>query len=117
MRLVFAILFLTLASCNRDLAPEKAKAGQDECAVFKKMATHCLRDWLTGEDSGGTWQQIGTTPQNISSLLVCENPCIEWDPLACGQYNLMYIVGDACCRDTAYVNPLKCCLTGISNCN
>ncbi len=117
MRLIFAILIITLASCSRDITPERANAGIDDCAKFKRMATYCLGDWLTGEDAGGTWEQIGTTPEDISPLLVGDNPCIEWNPLACGQYNLMYIVGDACCRDTAYVNPLKCCLTGISNCN
>lgn len=117
MRIIAAILILTLASCNRDISPERANAGVDQCAQFKKMATYCLRDWLLGEDDGGTWEQIGTSPQDLSFLLDGENPCIEWDPLACGQYNLMYIVGDECCRDTAYVNPLKCCLIGISNCN
>lgn len=106
------LIIIVLSSCSRDAVPDKANAGQDECAVFRKMATYCLRDWLTGEDAGGTWQQIGTAPQDISSLLVGDNPCIEWSDKACGQYNLMYIVGDACCRDTAYVNPYKCCLAG-----
>lgn len=117
MMRVILISFLFIVGCASERQLPIANAGQDECATFRRMATHCLRDWLTGEDAGGTWSQIGATPQNISSLLVGDNPCIEWSDKACGQYNLMYVVGDACCRDTAYVNPLKCCLTGSSNCN
>lgn len=117
MRL-YILLFLLFISCQRDLSKEKVwignagitKNAQINCnpKSFKKSAVYCLRDWLTGEDAGGQWQQIGTAPQDITPLLVGDNPCIEWNPLPCGQYQLMYIVGDACCRDTAYVNPLKC---------
>lgn len=112
--ILFAFL---LVSCSKDIVPERANAGLDQCATFRKMATYCLRDWLTGEDSGGTWEQIGTTPEDISNELIGENPCVSWDNKACGQYHLMYIVGDQCCRDTAFVNPLKCCLVGGSSCN
>lgn len=117
MRVAILIIFIGLVSCNREIVQDKANAGDNECTEFRKLATHCLRDWLTGEDAGGTWEQIGTSPHDISSLLIGDNPCIEWNDKTCGQYNLMYIVGDACCRDTAYVNPLKCCLVGSSNCN
>ena len=109
-------MILMITSCNQDIY-ERANAGMDECAVFKKLSTHCLRDWITGEDAGGYWVQQGVTPQDISGLLVGESPCINWDSLACGKYTLMYIVGDQCCRDTATISPIKCCLTGISNCN
>lgn len=104
-------------SCSRDFVAPKANAGSGECIQFKKQSIYCLRNWLTGEDEGGIWEQIGSTPQDLSSFLVGSGPCFEWDDKACGQYNLMYIVGDACCRDTAYVNPLKCCLIGTSICN
>lgn len=117
MRIIIYISIIFLIGCASDRQLPIANAGQNECATFRRMATYCLRDWLTGEDAGGNWQQIGTAPQDISNLLVGDNPCIEWSDKACGQYSLMYIVGDACCRDTAYVNPLKCCLTGISICN
>ena len=114
---IYILSIFIISSCAHEVVRPTANAGQDECATFRRMATHCLRDWLTGEDAGGTWQQIEATPQDISGLLVGDNPCIEWSDKACGQYNLMYIVGDDCCRDTAYVNPLKCCLTGNSTCN
>lgn len=109
MRAIIYISLFFLIGCATDR--RMGNAGSDNCEMFRTKAVHCLRDFLTGEDAGGEWQQIGTTPQNLTSLLVGDNPCIEWDPLACGQYNLMYIVGDDCCKDTAYVNPFKCCLT------
>jgi len=109
----FLILFLS--SCATD--KRFGNAGQDNCEMFSTKAVHCLRDFLIGEDAGGTWQQIGTTPQDLSSLLIGDNPCFEWNDKACGQYEFRYIVGDACCRDTSVVRPLKCCMTGFSNCN
>lgn len=81
---------------------------------YPTTSTTCI---LTAIDAGGYWVQQGVTPQDISGLLVGESPCINWDSLACGKYTLMYIVGDQCCRDTATISPIKCCLTGISNCN
>ena len=44
MRIIAAILILTLASCNRDLAPEKAKAGTNDVTEmsFALFATNCL---------------------------------------------------------------------------
>lgn len=115
---IIYILYIFIISCASDRKLPIANAGQDECAIFKKMATYCLRDWLVGEDAGGTWYQIGTTPEDISGELIGDNPCIDWTNKACGPYPLMYVVGDACCRDTAYVNPLKCCpMTGNIICN
>lgn len=109
--IIYAILLMT--ACTRQAIPVKHELPID----FKRSATHCLRDWLIGEDAGGFWEQVGTSPQDVSAELVGDNPCIEWSGKACGQYELMYIVGDICCRDTAYVRPLKCCLTGSSQCN
>lgn len=122
MRVLFYILMiLAVASCNADLVVKdewKGVAGVDECARFKKMATHCLRDWLIGEDSAGVWEVL-TQPvgAQIDTLLIGDNPCIEWNDQPCGQYELMYIVGDDCCRDTAVVRPLKCCLVANSSCD
>ncbi len=113
-KLIFNLcLLLLLSSC----AADKRFGNAGQSAEFKTSAIHCLRDFLTGEDAGGTWQQIGTTPQDLSALLVGDNPCFEWNDKACGQYEFRYIVGDDCCRDTSVVRPLKCCMTGISTCN
>jgi hypothetical protein len=117
-----AIIIIFLSSCRTDI-PYTGNAGEAEenldlCeGKFSKRSVHCLRNFLIDEDGGGTWQQIDTTPQNIRSLLIGDNPCFEWDDKACGLYQLIYIVGDPCCYDTAFVNPLKCCLTGQSICN
>jgi hypothetical protein len=95
----------------------KIDCGESKGKV-SSLAIHCLRNFLVGEDGGGMWQQIGTTPQNLSALLIGENPCFEWSDKACGQYEFRYIVGDACCRDTSIVRPLKCCPMGAgSSCN
>jgi hypothetical protein len=107
------IFIIFLSSC----ASDKRFGNAGQSAEFKTSAIHCLRDFLTGEDAGGTWQQIGTTPQDLSALLVGDNPCFEWNDKACGQYEFRYIVGDDCCRDTSVVRPLKCCMTGFSTCN
>lgn len=114
--IIYTVLIVSVWSCSKE-ALERSNAGMDKCSVFKELATHCLRDWLIGEDAGGHWEQVGTSPEDISSELIGDNPCIEWSGKACGQYELMYIVGDTCCRDTAYVRPLKCCMTGSSSCN
>jgi hypothetical protein len=114
-----------MVSCRKDVIKYTGNAGTaivnlicfDINSKYKAKAVYCLRDFLIGEDAGGEWQQLGIMPQNISSLLVGDNPCIEWSDKTCGQYDLMYIVGDGCCKDTAYVSPIKCCLVGQSNCN
>ena len=118
MRWLIFVILLTGCVSERKLS----NAGTSNTAIlcngsYKRLAVYCLRDFLTGEDAGGQWQQIGTTPQDLSGLLIGDNPCFEWSDKACGQYEFRYIVGDACCRDTAIVRPLKCCLTGLSNCN
>lgn len=79
---------------------------------------YCLRDFLIGEDSMGVWEVVSEpVGANLDTLLVGDNPCIEWGDKPCGLYQLRYIVGDSCCRDTAIIQPLKCCLTGISECS
>jgi len=86
-------------------------------AIFRQSSVHCLRDYIINEDAGGTWTQVGNTPQNIGGFLVGDNPCIEWGSLACGQYTLKYKVGAACCQDSVIISPIKCCLVGSSTCN
>jgi hypothetical protein len=122
MRYLTYILILFLISCSNSIqytgnagTPIELECVQD--GKMRRQNVYCLRDFLIGEDAGGNWYQIGILPQDISPLLIGDNPCIEWSDKACGPYHLMYVVGDACCRDTAYVTPLKCCLTGTSNCN
>ena len=117
----FLLLFLSSCAADKRFGNAGQTKERDLVCVgsktYKTSAIHCLRDFLTGEDAGGTWQQIGTTPQDLSALLVGDNPCFEWNDKACGQYEFRYIVGDDCCRDTSVVRPLKCCMTGISTCN
>ena len=86
-------------------------------AIVSSRAIFCLRDMLTGEDSGGTWSVV-TEPvgANLTPLLIGDNPCIQWSVQPCGQYELRYVVGDACCRDTSYVRPRKCCLEVAISC-
>lgn len=113
MRIILIFLLtLLLLSCSKDTYDKIGNSGEafDDCIQYSTKAVRCLRDFLIGEDGGGTWAQIGTTPEDLSSLLVGENPCFEWSGRECGQYEFMYIVGDPCCYDTSYVRPLKCCL-------
>lgn len=123
MRIIILITMLVLSSCNSvKLLQEKGNAGKLRKGVKYEDVTgnavYCLRDFLIGEDAGGYWQVI-TQPvgEDLAPLLTGENPCIEWSDKECGLYSLRYIVGNPCCRDTAVVNPLKCCLIGISTCS
>ncbi len=128
MKRYLYILMIFIISCTSEVQ-EWGNAGKVNNDViirmqrktygqFHSMNIYCLRDFLIGADAGGTWEVI-TQPagEDISGQLVGDNPCIAWDTLACGQYELNYIVGDSCCRDTALVRPLKCCLDGSSSCN
>jgi hypothetical protein len=121
MKLFLMIFIVLLFSCGRDVMPITGNAGESGCnqeISYKKSAIYCLRDWLAGEDPGGYWQVImEPVGNNIGPLLVGDNPCIEWSDQGCGSYQLMYIVGDDCCRDTSIITPTKCCLSGFSNCN
>ncbi len=104
--ILICILFL---GCNNKMLPKK---------TVEAKAVKCLRDFLDGEDSGGTWELVSEpAPSGISGLLVGDNPCIEWSNKPCGTYQLRYIVGDVCCRDTSYITPTKCCIVGTSSCN
>lgn len=98
----------------------KAVAGEGctQELTYNAKAIVCIRDWLDGEDPYGFWV-VKSEPNNsnLQPLLVGDEPCIDKDEFKCGVTQLMYIVGDPCCYDTAYVNPIKCCLAGISNCN
>lgn len=85
---------------------------------FRVKAIRCFMEFITGGDSGGTWQvSIKPVESNIQTRLIGDNPCLEWSTETCGAYRFLYIVGDVCCRDTAIVNINKCCLIGISMCD
>jgi hypothetical protein len=105
MRLYFIVILFLLTGCVTNKRIES-------------RAITCLRDMLINEDPGGTWsvvlQPVGS---NLQPLLTGDNPCIQFSNLPCGQYELRYIVGDICCRDTSIVRPLKCCLTASTICN
>lgn len=116
MRIIIYILLsiIFLASCSKDVV--KAYAGDDKRLAVK--AVFCLRDMLIGEDPNGTWTVINQpSGANLETLLTTDSPCFDWATKPCGQYRLRYVVGDICCRDTSFVNPLKCCIAGISTCN
>jgi hypothetical protein len=119
MRIVILITMLALSSCGSvKLFQKYGNAGKLGDEDVSAKAVYCLRDMLIGEDANGYWQVlIQPVGENLAPLLTGDNPCIEWSNKACGQYQLRYIVGSPCCRDTAVVNPLKCCLTGISICS
>jgi hypothetical protein len=100
MRIAIIFTLIILAGCR----------VQKETIVSSR-AIYCLRDMLVGEDPGGTWSVVTEPPTaNLTPLLTGDNPCIQWSVQPCGQYELRYIAGDACCRDTSYVRPRKCCL-------
>lgn len=110
--IVCTIVLILINGCNDNMEPESpyyGNSGESEFASIR--AIYCLRDMLIGEDAGGHWEVI-SQPEDaeIDTLLTSDNPCIEWSSQPCGQYELMYIVGDTCCRDTAIVRPLKCCI-------
>lgn len=128
MRNLILMSLLFVFSCSPKYIPFQNKygnAGKSKKDLFvgirynesERKTVHCLRDFITGEDPGGTWEQVGVSPQNLTSLLIGDNPCFEWNDKACGLYELRYIVGSPCCRDTATINPLKCCANGYSSCN
>lgn len=122
MRVIIFLSVFFLASCSMKIFQEKGNAGKLRKGIKYEdiggNAVYCLRDFLIGEDAGGYWQVVNQPiGEDLAPLLIGENPCIEWSDKECGLYSLRYIVGNPCCRDTAVVNPLKCCLIGISTCS
>lgn len=118
MRYIVVILIF-LASCKETPQQKKARAGEDvsfNCSDFRRLSTYCFLDFLVGEDAGGVWTEVSSPGTSVSSLLVGDNPCLDTADFGCGAYQFRYVVGDDCCRDTSYVNVLKCCLTGQSTC-
>ncbi len=113
MKYILYTLILITIGCQTPIDQEYGDAGSfpgnEQMASIR--AVYCLRDMLIGEDAGGHWEVL-TEPvtSDIDSLLIGDNPCIQWSDQECGQYELMYIVGDTCCRDTSIVRPLKCCM-------
>ncbi len=109
--IIYILILILISSCttNKGWSGNAGKGSKG----FKVKTQYCLRDFLTGEDSNGTWQvRIEPDGSDLTPLLIGDNPCINFATLPCGQYELMYIVGDPCCRDTATIKPLKCCLNG-----
>lgn len=120
--LIIALLLLQGCRNNLPYTGNAGKGSQEKICNddegYSTRAIRCLMTFITGGDSGGTWEAPGhPVTSNIEELLVGSNPCIEWTTQPCGIYTLLYIVGDECCRDTATVNLNKCCLTGVSVCN
>lgn len=105
------ILYILIILCFFSCENEEIQGNAGSEKMVKSLAVYCLRDMLIGEDAGGHWEVLSQPmAANIDTLLIGDNPCIQWTPQPCGQYELMYIVGDTCCRDTSIVRPLKCCM-------
>lgn len=118
----YVVLLFFILSCRN--VPYTGNAGDDfklniECKEGVNVKTvHCFMTFITGGDTGGEWQvNIKPVESTIQTRLIGSNPCIEWSLERCGQYRFWYIVGDACCRDTAIVNINKCCIDANINCN
>ena len=127
MRLsIFLILFLF--SCSVEI-PEKYNAGyevSDDIHVpnnlYQRSAVHCLRDFITGEDAGGSWKIVSKPLGSIllqGDLSGTDNPCIDFANYGCGQYRLQYKVQAQCCADSTLVTINKrCCnVTASLSCN
>jgi hypothetical protein len=118
MKELCAIILLTLSlyACSKDIIGNAGSSLKGKQQMSTK-AIYCLRDMLIGEDPNGSWTVIiQPDSADLQPLLIGQNPCLDWSNKPCGLYRLQYIVGDMCCKDTSFVNPLKCCLVGYSVC-
>jgi len=124
MRKFLYLSIFILISCATDPKPLTPMQGIDhkETVVdFKSTATHCLRDLITGEDSGGTWTIVSIPSGSIltNGDLTTDNPCIDFGDYGCGLYQLKYTVITDCCEDFVVIKiRKKCCeITAVINCS
>jgi len=129
MRVVIFALILFMIGCASDLPKSTIDSGQERSEnlhvqndQYRAMAVHCLRDFLVGEDSGGSWTIV---EKPLGSILIqddiddSDNPCIDFANYGCGLYRLQYKVIDLCCKDSTIVRINKrCCnVTASLSCN
>ena len=117
MRILVFILGLLLTSCSVELSSGVSeKLCQLDDSFSRSTSTHCLRDFLVGEDDGGVWTII-TAPSGFTPTLTGDNPCLNFSVAPSGSYTLRYTVTTACCTAFTDVVLIKCGLSGISLCN
>lgn len=111
MRYLFIIILLTFfASCAKE-----ASIPDPSLKRVRLNQIYCLRDFLIGEDPGGTWS-IVTIPEGSTlspSNLTGDNPCLNFNNFGCGSYTLQYkVFSTTCagCADSTQINLLlRCC--------
>ena len=107
------ILILILSLYSFSIPTEIIEIG----CKNEDIAVRCLRDFITGEQNGGSFSQV-SGPQDLSSLLVGDNPCFEWNNKACGIYVFRYTVITQCCTDVSpNITVRKCCASVTITCN
>jgi len=129
MKHIYFIIILFLASCAVEPPQKTINAGVERSQnihvpndQYKRLATHCLRDFLVGEDEGGAWTLLDKPEGSIllqEDLDGTDNPCIDFGDYGCGVYRLKYKVQDICCKDSVEfdVNKRCCNVTGSLICN
>ncbi len=130
MKHIYKIFIIFLFSSFAVEPPEKlVNAGVERSEnihvpndQYRSLAIHCMRDFLVGEDAGGTWKLINKPSGSIllqSDLDGTDNPCIDFSNYGCGVYRVQYKVVAPCCRDSVAFNINKrCCnVTSTLTCN
>lgn len=118
IKILFIYIFLLiLTSCGRDInSGVFSEVDKVEKLFSRKNATHCLRDFIVGEDDGGTWTII-SAPSGFNPNLAGDNPCLDFSVSPSGSYTLRYTVTTACCSAYTDVFLIKCGLSASSICN
>ena len=124
MKHFFYLLFFILISCAtepKELVPMQGVIHQETVIDFRSTAVHCLRDLITGEDTGGAWTIVTIPSGSIltNDDLDTDNPCLEFGDYGCGLYQLKYTVTTDCCEDFVVIKIRKrCCeVTAVLNCS
>lgn len=123
MKYILYIAIIFLAACSTEIPEKRLSAGyQGEETGFRGMVTHCLRNFLVGEDPGGVWTIITKPSGSIliqADLDGTDNPCIDFEAKGCGVYQLQYKVTETCCIDSSRITINKrCCnINGTFFCN
>jgi hypothetical protein len=122
-KILFCLMSVWVISCT-DIPKKSLSAGKaiDEEGIYNTKATHCLRNFLIGEDCCGVWSIVlkpaGSTLVQ-ADLDGSDSPCIDFGLKGCGLYRLQYKITDPCCPDSTTINITKrCCqVTGVLICN
>lgn len=116
MRIAALVILFLVIGCT-----DQPKVGKQ--VHYSSKAITCLRDFINGEDSNGSWSIISIPPGSTllqSDLSGTDNPCIEFDDFGCGEYVLKYKVTTLCCMDSVTINIINTMNLNLSitgNCN